>query len=220
MYWNTIKQHLSQRKIIILLCCAGIVLLGYGTYHVVDSFYADTKPLTKPPLEVKGKVVTLRQLREEYYVPYHTVFSNMVRKNLEFPEYITLGYTIKYLQSELRKSQEGKMLMYCIFDNKDNKLIGSIEVRDKNDYDPGQLGCWLNEAYWGGGRIQEALKLITNTYFRLKPKEKSYIAHVRVWNKRSYKALKKFGLEDVGYFYEDGKATRYILEMRNKITRP
>src|SRR5438093_1246840 len=78
------------------------------------------------------------------------------------------------------------------------------------------FGWWLNEGYWGGGRAQEALNLITKTYFRLKPKETSYIAHVRLWNKRGYQALKKGGFEDVGYFYEEGKAARHILEMKRK----
>ena len=218
MYWDSIKKQLLNKKIIVAAAVATAALLGYGTYRTVGYYSIDTKPLSKPPQEIRGKFITLRQLREEFFIPYHTMWSNMVRKNLEFPEYITLGYTIKYLQGEMRKANEWKILMYCIFDNQDKKLIGAVEIRDKNDYDPGQLGCWINEAYWGGGRIQEALKLITNVYFRLKPKEKSYIAHVRLWNTRSYKALKKFGLEDVGYYYEDGKATRYLLEMKNKIT--
>jgi len=124
-----------------------------------------------------------------------------------------LGYTIDQLHAEMEKERRGLMLHYCIFDTKDDILIGSLEIRDKNAYDPGQFGCWLNEKYWGGGRIQEAIKLITKTYFRLHPNETSFIAHVRLWNKRSYAALKKAGFQEVGFFYEEGRATRYIMEM-------
>jgi RimJ/RimL family protein N-acetyltransferase len=103
-----------------------------------------------------------------------------------------------------------------IFGNKENKLIGHIEIRDKKESDPGQLGWWINEAYWGKGYAQEALGLMTKVYFRLKPHEKSYLAHVRLWNKRGYQSLKKYGFKDLGYYYEGGKASRYILEMPRK----
>lgn len=205
------------RRIALVALIIALIPAGYGVYHLTSTIFTQHYGrLTVAPQEIKGKIITLRQLREEYYVDYHNAFSNTVRKGLEFPEVITLGYTIKYLQEEQKKAAEGKMLEYCIFDNVDNKLIGNIEIRDKNDDDPGQFGWWINEAYWGGGRAQEALDLITKTYFRLKPKETSYIVHVRLWNKRSYQALKKGGFVDVGYFYEDGKATRHILEMKRK----
>lgn len=215
--WSLIRQPKQFFRFLIPLTLALLLTLGWGTYYVFHNVYPEwSATLLAPPEEIKGKIVTLRQLKEEHYLDYHHMFSNIVRKNLEFPEFITLSYTIKYLQDEQRKAEEGKMLHYCIFDNKDNTLIGAIEIREKNESDPGQFGWWINEAYWGGGRAQEALQLITKTYFKLKPHEKSYITHVRLWNERSYRALKKGGFEDVGYFYEDGKATRHILEMKRK----
>ncbi len=168
--------------------------------------------LTRPE-EIKGKRITLKRLKEKYFIDYHNMFSATVRKNLEFPDSITLDYTIRYLKEEMRKDRTGAMLMYCIFDNVDNKLIGFLEIREKNDHDPGQFGCGINENYWGGGRFQEAFTLINELYFKLY-NETSYIAHVRLWNKRSYAALKKVGFIDVGFFYENGIPTRYILEMR------
>jgi RimJ/RimL family protein N-acetyltransferase len=165
---------------------------------------------------VAGKVVTLVKMTEDHFKDYHDMFSDTVRKNLEFPAHISFAYTIAYLKYEMKDARDGKVLLYAIFDNKDNKLIGSIEVRDKSDKHPGQLGCWINENYWGKGRLQEALSLVTKTFFDLKPKEKEYIAHVRLWNKRCYNALKKGGMKEIGYFYEDGQKARYILEMRRK----
>jgi RimJ/RimL family protein N-acetyltransferase len=218
---STLQKFISKasynKKLVAGTVLALSLGLCYGVYQIIHHVYAQEQNyLVKAPETLVGSIVTLKLLKEEYYVDYHNVFSETVRKNLEFPEVITLGYTIKYLQEEQRKAEEGIVLLYCIFDNKDNKLIGSIEIRDKNDQDPGQFGWWINEAYWGGGRALEALKLITKTYFKLKPKEKSFIVHVRLWNERSYRALLKGGFEDIGYFYEDGNATRHILEMKRK----
>lgn len=186
------------------------ISVGYLIYRF-DWQRVSQSSILIPPKEIKGKLITLRELKEDYFFDYHSMFSSTVRKAMEFPESITLDYTIKFLKLEMAKSQEGKQLLYCIFDNKENKLIGAIDIREKNIKDPGQVGCWINENYWGGGRFQEALKLIIQTYFKLHPDQESFSAHVRLWNKRSYNALKKFGFKDVGYYYEDGKPTRYIL---------
>jgi len=211
-HFTSIKNRWIKRSVLAVLSLA-LVTSCYFCYNFTIDYLEQYSQLTQVPQEVAGKIVTLKTLKEDYFVDFHNMYSKTVRKALEYPETTTLGYIIDYLHGEMERDRKGEQLMYCIFDNKDNKLIGSLEVREKNDIDPGQFGCWLNENYWGGGRMQEAIKLITNVYFRLKPHEKSFIAHVRVWNKRSYFALKKAGFKEVGFFYENGKATRYILEM-------
>jgi len=210
------KSWFRQHRILTLGLLIALLPIGYSAYKLGTYVYEQTTTLSAPPEEIVGSKVTLRKLTESNYLDYHNMFSNEVRRALEFPEVITLGYTIQYLRGEQKKANEGSMLMYLIFDNKDKKLIGSLEIRDKNEDDPGQFGIWVNEAYWGGGRSKEAFDLIAKTYFRLKPHEKSFIAHVRLWNQRSYHACKKFGFKEIGYFYEGGKPTRYILEY----TRP
>lgn len=210
--WHALR---TRRNLLIITSIVAILAISAGSYHWFINSPAESI-LTAPPEEVKGKIITLRALKKDYFIDYHNAFSTIVRQNLEFPEFITLDYTLHYLQDQLSKAQSGKILLYCIFDNKDKKLIGEIEIREKNDDDPGQFGWWINEAYWGGGRAREALKLIADIYFRLKPQEKSFIAHVRLWNKRGYNAIKKAGFVDVGYFYEGGKASRYIVEYRKK----
>lgn len=169
------------------------------------------------PDVVPGKIVTLKKLREEYFIDWHNMFSAKVRDLFESPKHITLDYSIRVLRFIMELCDKGETLYYCVFDNKDNRLIGAIEVREKNDIDPGQMGCWLNENYWGGGRIQESYKLIAQTYFKLKPNEKSFDAQVRTWNGRSYKAMKKFGFIDLGTIKaSDGKADRRLLELRRE----
>ncbi len=213
MNFNIRKIIFNRKSIIKWLLLAFLLSLPAG-YFVYQSGWLHVKQtqLLTPPEEIQGKLVTLRTLKEDYFIDYHNMFSNNVRKGLEFPETITLSYTIRYLKIEMEKCHEGKQLMYIIFDNKSNKLIGSLEIREKNPDDPGQFGCWINENYRGGGRIQESIKLISSTYFRLHPDRDVFNAHVRLWNKPSYKALKKAGFKEIGYFYEDGKPTRYILE--------
>jgi RimJ/RimL family protein N-acetyltransferase len=175
----------------------------------------------KAPTEVKGDKVTLKALKEEDFVDYHKMLSDVIRKNLEFSENMTLEETIQFLKPRIEKSIAGTLLIYSIFDNKDNKLIGSIEIRDKNDDScPGQCGCWLNENYWGGGRFQEALKLIAAIYFKIHPDVKSFTGQVELWNQRSYHSSKKYGFKDAGYYYENGKPKRYILEYtRDQVSR-
>lgn len=213
------KNHI-QKSILII---TSTLFLAATTWYLTTIFFDippthSTKVITQLPETVPGAIVTLKLLKEEYVIDYHNAFSNLVRQNLEYPTYITLDYTMMHLRHEIDKVKSGTMVHYCIFDNKDNKLIGATAIRDKNDTDPGQFSIWINERYWGGGRALEAAKLITNIYFALKPHEMSFIAHVRLWNKRSYHLLQKAGFKEIGYFYENGKPTRHIMEMRRSNT--
>jgi RimJ/RimL family protein N-acetyltransferase len=210
---NFVKKHSRLLVVVATLALAGGGYVGYQWYTTA---YEDWRPISVAPDEVRGRGVILRKLKESFFIDFHNMFSRDVRQNIEFPEYIDLDYTIRFLKYEMERDRTGKQLMYCIFDAKENKLIGTLEIREKNDKDPGQFGCWLNERYRGGGRIQEAIKLITNIYFRLTDVP-LFTAHVRLWNKRSYRALLKAGFTDTGkFYYEDGKPTRYLLEFRRK----
>ena len=89
-------------------------------------------------------------------------------------------------------------------------------IEEENPENVGQLCCWLNEHYWGGGRIREAIKLIAQEYFRVKKDEKSFNAQVEMWNVRSYYALKKAGFELVGTrYFKVFHKPRYLLEYPN-----
>jgi len=209
---NFFLHHKKQIVFALILLAASI-----GSYLSYNWLWQDTQQTVltqKAPTEIKGNIITLRRLKEEYFVDYHNMFSPVARKGLEFPESITLSYTIAYLHEEMRNAAKGKMLEYCIFDNKDNKLIGYLDIRDYDPTDVGQFGCWINENYWGGGRFKEAVDLISKAYFKLHPNEQKYIAYVRLWNKRSYHALKKCGFLETGYYYVDGQPGGHILEFK------
>lgn len=210
-------RFVSKKKI--LFISLAVILLSVGTYvgHFHFNLFTttQTKKLLKRPDTVPGKIVTLKRIKEEHALDYHNMFSKIVRKNLEFPDSINLGWSIAYVKSQIKKDRDGLTMLYSIFDNKDNKLIGAIQIREPNPDDPGQFGTWINENYWGGGRFQEAFKLINKTYFAVREAD-SYIAHVRLWNVRSFKALSKAGMVEIGKYFEGGKPTRHILEMRRQ----
>lgn len=143
-------------------------------------------------MEFKGQIITLKELTIDYFEMYLDMFSMKVRSLLHVADE---RCERSFLEHRLVQHCNREVFFFCIFENESNKLIGSIEVRSPND-SRGQLGSWINEKYWGGGRYQEALRLITQAYF-----ERSCIdvitAHVDVSNMRSYRSLKKFGFIDV-----------------------
>jgi len=161
--------------------------------------------------EIVGKLVTLKALREAYFGEYLKAFSPKVRELLHVGSEES---EIEYLQNRIAKQKKGETFFYCIFENKENKLIGAIEIRNLKETD-NQLYSWVNENYWGTGIYQEALSLISQAYFS-ETKESSYNAKVDVSNMRSYYALKKQGFLDSG-FSKGPHGKQYTLILRRKI---
>jgi RimJ/RimL family protein N-acetyltransferase len=215
------KSIFSKQKKVLWLAAAFFSILavfGFSTYYFI---YKSQKSywgkVSKQPDIIKGKIITLKTIQEEHFIDMHNMLSNAVRKGLSFPEYFTLNYTINYLRHKMNRVKQGKAVNYCIFDNQDNRAVGFVEIRDKNNDDPGQLATWLNENYWGGGRMQEALKLISEIYFSMRNNVDKFDAYVEIWNKRSYRALKKFGMQDAGFIQLEGKSNKhYVLECHRK----
>jgi len=138
----------------------------------------------------------------------------IITKPLYYPTRPSFEFIQNRLKRELAREAKGDTFLYMVFDNKENQLVGAVEIREKNPKDPGQFSCWLNDKYWGGGRFQEAIKLITREYFKVK-KVPSFNAHVETWNLRSFYALKNAGFNLVDFYYQNGQKTRYILEFYN-----
>lgn len=168
---------------------------------------------TSAPDGVTGNFVTLRTFKEEYLQAYYNMLSPTIRQCVGLSD--TVGFAeISTRLRWLMQWQINKMaLIYAIFDNNTGLLIGIIQIVDQSLVTTGQLACWIHESYWGSGYFQEALSLISQTYFAI-TNAPGFTAHVKISNKRSYGALKKFGMEDTGLFYEQGQPTRYTLEFR------
>lgn len=147
------------------------------------------------PESVRGKLVTLKRIKFEYIDDYAKTFTSKVMASLALDQ---VGIK-NLIYTELHKDQTGEYIVYTIFENEGNSIIGGIEIR-KGGW-CGNLGNWISEKYWGEncnkkGYYQESLGLITNLYFTAFPEATSLSAHVRKFNKRSYFALRKFGFQD------------------------
>jgi len=160
--------------------------------------------------EIKGNLVTLKPLKESYFGDYLVAFSPQVRELL----HVVSGESeIVYLKDRLEKQEAGKTFFYCIFTNKENKLVGAIEIRSSQETGS-QLYSWVNEKYWGTGLYQEALLLTSKKYF-MDTDQELYRANVDVSNIRSYLALKKFGFVDCA-FGKGPYGNQYKLLLRKK----
>ncbi len=212
-------------KKIILFAAISITAILCATYFIYffkpDNSKAP-KPIASPqsklrlpdnrPAEIIGNTITLRRIKPEYFEDFHKILTPSVTGPLYFPTNPTYSWTKTFLEKEMRRELAGHLFFYLIFDNKDDKLIGFIEIRKATQ--TGEFGCAIHEKYWGGGRFKEAIKLITQEYFKIKDIE-SFIAHVEMWNVRSFYALKSTGFELVDLSYEDGQPPRYLLKFTN-----
>jgi hypothetical protein len=185
------------------------------------------------PKEVVGEKITLKLLDPKYFEEYHSMFSSAVRTALGLPAIATLGETSAFLAKKIEdlkgcKENGGKSennafkhgafkykVFYCIFDNADKKLVGSIEIREPGFKD-GQLGAWLNENYWGLGRYQEALDLILKNYFEVSGYE-FVNAYVKCENIRSLRAHQKYGFEMINELEVEGKKFYELVIGRDKV---
>lgn len=157
---------------------------------------------------IVGKTVTLKPLEASFFDACHHMFSPTVRQWLHLPLTATTEQTREFLASRLVVIQEGKSHYFCIFDNQDKKLIGAVEIREP-DFVNGQLGAWLNEKYWGGGRYQEALDLALKAYFS-DTKATEVNAIIDVDNVRSIKAHQKYGFKIVDEFVVEQTASSCV----------
>lgn len=158
--------------------------------------------------DLMGSLVVLRPLNPTYFEEYRALFSPLVAQILHAG---SVESEMEYVRDRYEKMQQGIGIFYLIFNQAENKLMGAIAVRE---HERGQLYSWLNEQYWGGGRYQEALKLVTDYYFA-QTGMPVITAQVDMTNPRSYAALKKFGFTDTGTSHGPfGK--QYELVLHNK----
>jgi RimJ/RimL family protein N-acetyltransferase len=213
---NSMRKIFTKSRIIFasIVALIGLPLLYFVYVHQEVSTAQTSHSSTQVvyPQEIVGKIITLKKISLAYAFDYFTMYSPMVRKLFEAPEKITFSDVEYDISEKERQMNKGTRCTYIIWDNKDKKLVGAIEIRERRKDDNGQLGMWLNEKYWGGGRIHEAMKLISKVYFEVNPLVSNYIAHVRPWNMRSLRAMLKTGFRKIDDFIEEGKITRYVLQ--------
>ncbi len=159
---------------------------------------------------MRGAHIILRPLTNADEPLYLAQFSSLVQATLQVA---SLNQEQIYFRERIAKQHEGKTFFYGIFDAQSNVLCGALEIRDKHEH-RGQLYCWLNEAWWGKGYMQEAIALGAADYFA-HTKERFITAFVDESNKRSYWALKRAGFADLCRS-EGPHGKQYELVYRNK----
>ena len=147
----------------------------------------------KTPSIFVGKKITLKKLQESFFEEYHQQFSPIVRQRLHLPLTASFKETCDFLKKQITLVDAGRSLFFCVFDNQDKKLIGALEIREPTHIH-GQLGAWINEHYWGGGRYQEALLFVVRLYFEQTNNPDIFI-FVDSDNIRSVKAHEKIGFK-------------------------
>ena len=205
-------------KKIVAIFIVSMLIIALGIFvRIRDTKNTDIKGHTmeKQPNIVKGKVITIKPLQEQFFEEYHHMFSPVVRQAVGLTPTSELHDTATFLKATMSDPQH--LMFYCIFDNQTNNLIGSVVIRTP-DHPNGQLGAWLNENFWGGGRYQEALCLALKKYFE-STGYNSIFAFVEVNNERSLRAHQKMGFEIVAKSPDDknrlqGKQKHKIVLMR------
>lgn len=158
--------------------------------------------------EMRGSTIIIRPLHESYFNQYLLMLSPVVQQALHVTD---MRSELSYLHDSLQKMARKETFFYCIFNRATEQLIGAIEIRQ---YANGQLYSWLNECFWGKGFFQEALNLVSRCYFQATG-NLFFNVRVDVSNKRSYKALKKSGAADIG-FYNGPRGKQFELILRKK----
>ncbi|SRR3990167_6649266 len=139
--------------------------------------------------KVCTELIYLEPLSSEHIQEYMAAFSPTVQKILDvhMPE-----SEREYLHARI---EQRVPFFYVIKDKESGVLIGAIEIRDPATRS--QLYCWLNEAWWGSGRFQQAIRLAAHNYFS-QTNEDAITAHVDCDNLRSVHALQKAGFASHG----------------------
>jgi RimJ/RimL family protein N-acetyltransferase len=169
-------------------------------------------PYDQIPTEIKGSIVTLKRFDLPHFPAFHEMFSPIIRAGIKVDTDGHYRNTLIFMKKSLERMHNGEIMIYSIFDNTDKKLIGSIELRSNHANDPGQIGCWINEQYWGGKRFQEAIKLISDAYFAITGTN-SYTAQVDCDNVRSLHAFENAGFIKIGPKNKTPQPRREILIM-------
>ncbi|EKE77821.1 GNAT family N-acetyltransferase [Gallaecimonas xiamenensis] len=116
------------------------------------------------------------------------------------PAFSSLGMVYQMLESVARLESSGESLEWAIVEKARGKLIGTCGL---HSFTPSraecEVGCLLNQAYWGQGLMSEALRLLfghakTLGVCRL-------LADIDAPNHNSIRLFKGLGFEQAGPLY-------------------
>lgn len=218
-YKKVFSKKFRKYWLVTVLVLYGVIcfLIEKPHPHAVDPIGGNPHTFTLVPRGVfpdtiRGKIITLKRITKDQTDAYHEMFSEQARRMLSFsPDANDKEFTESYVNVQTWRHDMREMLCYTINDNRDKRLIGMIDIRVFWRHDPGQTGFWLNEKYYGGGRMKEAVDLLVKAYFQVM--DVSVVnAYVEPFNPRSFAACKKYGFEFVGFSQKKDRPFYYVLE--------
>jgi len=82
-----------------------------------------------------------------------------VGPNAGWKPHSSIDESHKFIEYSIKKKEYGQPGVYAIVLQKENKMIGTIEVHSYHGH-KGEIGYVLNPKYWGNGYVPEAAKAI------------------------------------------------------------
>jgi ribosomal-protein-serine acetyltransferase len=119
----------------------------------------------------------------------------------------TLEDTKDYVLEIVKKAEQKSYLPFVLIDNRDNSLIGFIDIKNVDWNIPkGELGCFIDEAYANKGISTKAMKTFTDFCFKTYGFNKLFL-RTHQTNYSAKKIAESCGFEVEGIIRRDHKTT-------------
>ncbi|MGX7418819.1 GNAT family N-acetyltransferase [Carnobacterium gallinarum] len=140
--------------------------------------------------EIMGDRILLRPVQLSDAEDMFDYASDEETTQFVFPCNKTIEDAEKSIAAYFLKEPAGK---YAVVLKKNNKMIGTIDLRVEATNKSAELGYVLNKAYWGKGYMTESGKLLLDFAFTILNLEKVYSLHDSD-NTSSGKVMKRLGM--------------------------
>lgn len=137
-----------------------------------------------------GERLLLRPMTLEDAADMYEYASDDETVRFVFEKHKDLAETGKNIANHFMKEPLGK---YAIQLKKTGKMIGTIDIRLREEHNSAEIGYTLNKSHWGNGYVTEAGKLILELGFEKLGLERIYACHDSE-NLVSGKVLKRLGM--------------------------
>lgn len=140
--------------------------------------------------QLDGKRILLRPVVLSDAKDMYEYASDEETVRFVFEKHQDIAETRKNIAVHFMKEPLGK---YGIVLKETEKMIGTIDLRLKEEKNSAEIGYTLNKAYWGNGYITEAGKIILDLGFETLGLERIFACHDSE-NPMSGKVMKRLGM--------------------------
>jgi ribosomal-protein-alanine N-acetyltransferase len=130
------------------------------------------------------------------------------------------GMAGTWIATHQARFYEGRGAVFAICLQRDDLLIGAIELQRVGSYNRAELGYWIGTEYWNRGYCTEAAKAILDFGFKVLWCHKISASHF-VGNPGSGRVMEKIGMVREGVLRDEVlKEGRYVSVVRYAILNP